>query len=78
MFKLIIRTSVLLSVFAANTSYAQPEMDALGRDITSGPLPAITVSQASATADAENTGSINEAIKCSRQNPKACPPKAQH
>ena len=41
------------------------------------PLPAVTESQASATADAENTGLINKAIECDSQNTKICPPKAQ-
>jgi hypothetical protein len=89
MFKTIIQTSIRTTVIAAcvlasNPAYAHPEMDAWGRDITSGPLPAMIGPQTStATGDkvyagetSEITGSISLKNDCIDSLTKICPTSA--
>ncbi len=68
--------TIVATVFCAgNPSFAHPEMDAWGRDITSGPLPAIVAEVT--PADAETTGSTNTADDCQGSAQANCLPAAQ-
>ena len=86
MFKTIAKTTlqasaIALIVFSANAASAHPEMDAWGRDITSGPLPAMidpstktaTGNKAYVVKPGETTGSIVPLDDCANGKPKVCP-----
>jgi hypothetical protein len=75
MYNPIIKTSIFAIALASiglegSASFAHPEMDAWGRDITSGPLPPIVDTQA--TAAGEITGSIKAAVECKQRNGMPC------
>lgn len=61
------------SGFVCGATYAHPEMDAWGRDTTSGPLPPMVEPQA--TAAGAITGSIKVVVECKRRNGTPCDPK---
>ena len=77
-------SAITLIVFSANAASAHPEMDAWGRDISSGPLPAmIGPSAKTATGTkvydvklGETTGSIVPLDDCVVGQPKICPVSA--
>ena len=86
MFKTIAKTTlqasaIALIVFSANAASAHPEMDAWGRDISSGPLPAMIGPSAKTTTGikiydvklGETTGSIVPLDDCANGKPKICP-----
>ena len=86
MFKTIAKTTlqasaIALIVFSANAASAHPEMDAWGRDISSGPLPAMIGLSAKAATGikiydvklGETTGSIVPLDDCANGKPKICP-----
>jgi hypothetical protein len=75
MFNRIVKTSIFIVAlssisFAGSASYAHPEMDSWGRDITSGSLPPMVTTQA--TASGEITGTIKAAVGCKRRNGSPC------
>ncbi len=67
---IIVASAVAISLFAAKVCLAHPEMDAWGRDITSGPLPPIVAPATPATG--EIAGSIIKAETCNITNEKNC------
>jgi hypothetical protein len=75
---------IALIVFSANAAKAHPEMDAWGRDISSGPLPAMTGPSAKTTTGTEvydlklgeTTASIVPLDDCAIGQPKICPVSA--
>ena len=79
MYTSIVKTNIFLAVLvsgaiASELSYAHPEMDAWGRDITSGPLPPMAKTQDAATG--EITGSIRKAVDCKKRNGTSCVPES--
>jgi hypothetical protein len=78
MFNPIIKTSILVIVLASNglvgsQSHAHPEMDAWGRDISSGPLPPPMNSEKSVPG--EITGSVKAVVACTGHIKTPCDQK---